>query len=346
MTVTGPLQDAATATFTLLSEAELQAWPLLLAQAAGQASGTAVDPCPELTRRLDIDLKEVVRAGCEPSQAQIAQLMSNPVGNLILLVNQFDYLQIKGPRTGGIRDLFIYKLIPTFPLSLGENWNLINRVALSVPSVPLKKEAGDFIGLGPSEVVQQRELFNVLPDPFGRTTGFGDLVYVGLVAPKKSIKTENGGAFIWGVGPTFIFPTASASVLGQGKYQVGPAAVFAYLGQEWILGVFPQQWWSYAGNDRRPDTSLMNIQYFIYRKLPHDIQVGMSPNITINWKADGGNQVPLPIGLGASFMVKLGKLPARIGLEAYYSVFHPEDTAGSRWDIRFSFTPVIPTFLF
>jgi len=39
-------------------------------------------------------------------------------------------------------------------------------------------------------------------------------------------------------------------------------------------------------------------------------------------------------------------LPVRIGLEAYYSVIHPHDETGSRWDICFTFVPVIPTFLF
>jgi hypothetical protein len=41
---------------------------------------------------------------------------------------------------------------------------------------------------------------------------------------------------LWGVGPTFVFPTASDDALGQGKCQVGPAAVGLYLGKQWIFG--------------------------------------------------------------------------------------------------------------
>ena len=43
-----------------------------------------------------------------------------------------------------------------------------------------------------------------------------------------------------GIGPTFIFPTASKDELGQEQWQAGPSAVGLWMGKEWILGVFPQ----------------------------------------------------------------------------------------------------------
>src|SRR6516225_4286399 len=46
---------------------------------------------------------------------------------------------------------------------------------------------------------------------------------------------------------TFIFPTASSSRLGQDKWQLGPAGVFGYLGEKFLVGIFPQQWWSNGG---------------------------------------------------------------------------------------------------
>lgn len=312
---------------------------------AQQNQDQVKDICVELTNRLDIDLKEVVRAGCQPSQAQIAKIMDNPVGNLVLVSNQFNWTQLKGSRFEGSKDAYVYKLTPTFPIPVGESWNLINRPIFPVVSVPVKKDVGRLFGMSAGDIIHQPSLISTAKNSAGRTTGFGDLTYVGLLSPKKPDKIGDG-LFVWGIGPTFIFPTASEDVLGQGKYQAGPAAVAAYIGKKWTLGLFPQHWWSYAGDSNRDDTSASNIQYFIYYNITDTIKVGMSPNITIDWKADKGEMVTLPVGLGVNWMTKLGKLPVRFGVEGYYSAIHPEDSMGSRFGVRFMITPVIPTFLF
>jgi hypothetical protein len=147
--------------------------------------------------------------------------------------------------------------------------------------------------------------------------------------------------FLWGIGPTFIFPTASKDELGQEKWQAGPSAVGLWMGKEWIWGVFPQHWWSFAGNNDRKSTSFTNIQYFIWRMLPGEWQIGMSPNITMNWEADQDNRFTVPIGLGVGKLVKLGRLPVKIQLQGQYSVIHPDD-CGQHWNFQLQVTPVIP----
>ena len=37
--------------------------------------------------------------------------------------------------------------------------------------------------------------------------------------------------------------------------------------------------------------------------------------------------------------------PVRFGVEGYYSVIHPVDSMGSRFSLKFTITPVIPTFM-
>jgi hypothetical protein len=305
--------------------------------------------CAALQQDLFIDLKEVVKAGCTPSEAQIAKLMDNPVGNFVAVPFQYDYIQLEGPRTD-TKVVHKLQIMPTFPISLGSDWNLINRVVFPFLSVPVNKGFGNYIGMAPGSIVSDPSFPGVLADPFERTNGFSDLVYVGLAAPKKPIKIEStGGAVIWGVGPTSMFPTASEDVLGTGKYSLGPAAVVGYLGREWIFGIFPQHWWSVGGDSKRADVSLTNSQYFLYYAPPWDPKaqwrIGMSPIISINWKAKG-DKVTLPIGLGIERMFEIGQFPVFIQLEAEYSVIHPEDRVGSRWDFRLNIIPVIPTFLF
>lgn len=326
---------------------------LALTAASAQADETASKApadCAALQQDLSIDLKEVVRAGCTPSEAQIMRLLENPVSNLVALPFQYDYIQLKLPRADITKGMQKFQIMPTFPLGLGGDWNLINRVVFPFLRVPVNKAFGDCIGLGPGWIHTCPSFPDALADPFKPTGGFGDMVYVGLASPKKVIKIESTGAVvIWGLGPTTMFPTASDEVLGFGKYGLGPAGVAAYLGPKWTLGIFAQQWWSIAGDSKRDDVSLTNIQYFIYYKPPWDPEAqwrfGMSPNITINWKARGDKTI-LPVGLGISRLIQIGPLPVEISIEADYSVLHPDDKPGSRWDFRLYFVPVIPTFMF
>jgi hypothetical protein len=307
--------------------------------------------CAALEQDLFIDLKMVVKAGCTPSPAQIARLLDNPVGNFVAIPFQYDYILFKGPKTEGTQFMHRLQLTPTFPLSIGRDWNLINRVVFPFLSAPLNKGFGDCLGSAPGPLITQcPNLPGLLSNPFERTNGFGDITYVALLSPKNVIKTASGGAVIWGVGATSMFPTATEEVLGTGKYSLGPAAAFGYLGPEWIVGAFPQHWWSIAGDDKRADVSLTNIQYFLYWAPPGgdpnaQWRIGMSPNISINWKALG-DKVTVPVGLGIGRMFEIAKLPVRVEIEADYSVIRPGDKVGSRWDFRVYFVPVIPTFLF
>jgi hypothetical protein len=126
---------------------------------------------------------------------------------------------------------------PVLPVALTKNWNFITRPVVTV--------------------------FNSVPHPnphnpaeINRTTGFGDTVFMEMLAPTPKLV----GKWLLGIGPTFIFPTASSEFTGQGKWQVGPAAVVGYLSQKWIIGGFVQNWTSFGGSGNRPDTNQMNLQ--------------------------------------------------------------------------------------
>jgi hypothetical protein len=324
----------------------------LVGMSAHAQKGATKEPadCARLEQDLFIDLKEVVKAGCTPSEAQLRRLLDNPVGNFVSVPFQYDYVQLAAPRVHDMKGMHKLQITPTFPLSLGSEWNLINRIVLPFASVPINAGFGDCAGLAPGSIRTCPSFPGAVADPFDPTTGFSDLVYVGLASPKKPIKNEStGAAIIWGVGATTMFPTASHEVLGTGKYSLGPSAVAAYLGPKWTLGVFPQHWWSVGGSSKRDDVSLTNIQYFIFYAPPWNPEaqwrIGMSPNISINWETRG-DKITLPVGLGIGRMFEIGPLPVEIHVEADYSVIHPEDSVGSRWDFRVYFIPVIPTFLF
>jgi hypothetical protein len=317
---------------------------------AQEAPAEATADCAALQEDLFADLKQVVKAGCTPSQAQIAKLLDNPVGNFAMISIQYDAVQIEGARVDRTETLHRLQAVPMFPLSLGEDWNLVNRVVFPALSVPINEGFGDCIGYGPGSISSCPSFPDALADPFKPTRGFGDMLYVALASPKEVIRIQpTGGAVIWGVGATTMFPTASDEVLGTGKYAAGPAGVVGYLGKKWELGLFAQHWWSVAGDDARADVNLTNLQYFLYYVPPWDDEaqwrIGMCPNISYNWEA-WGDKATVPIGLGVARMFEIGQLPVNVLVEADYSAIHPDDTPGSRWDFRVYFVPVIPTFMF
>ena len=92
--------------------------------------------------------------------------------------------------------------------------------------------------------------------------------------------------------------------------------------------------------------NLMNLQYFIFYSLSDTLSIGAAPNIIANWDQDSSNRWTVPIGLGISKTVQMGKVPVRFGLEFHYSVVQPDDAVGTKWDLRFYFIPAAPSALF
>ena len=166
------------------------------------------------------------------------------------------------------------------------------------------------------------------------TTGFGDMQILGLAGPNR------GEGLIWGAGATLKLPTAGNELLGQGKYQAGPAAMLFYLGKPWVGGVLVQHWSSFAGDDDRADASRTDIQYIIRRSIPGAMSVGMGPTISVDWEADSDNRLTVPVGLGVTKTVRWGGMPVKLRAEAHYSIVAPDDY-GSTWNLRLQITPVI-----
>ena len=76
------------------------------------------------------------------------------------------------------------------------------------------------------------------------------------------------------------------------------------------------------------------------KRIPGAASIGMGPTISIDWEAESGNQLTLPIGLGITKTVKWGKMPIKMRLEPQYSIIKP-DSLGTTWNIRLQITPVI-----
>ena len=147
---------------------------------------------------------------------QLNKQLNNPVADLSAMNFQFNRYYLQGDVTDRTREQDVLNFQPVLPIHLTKEWNLITR-----PVIPFVFSSPDFEpGKGWDE-----------------TSGLGDVAVFSLLSPAKLTS-----GIIWGAGPTFIFPTATNSALGQGKYQAGPAAVGLYMGKDWIFGTLAQHW--------------------------------------------------------------------------------------------------------
>jgi hypothetical protein len=310
--------------------------------------------CAAFASDPNADLGDVIRAGCKPTLAQMSALMDNPLGNVAMLFTQFDYYLMENPANGKTAVKSNYMGIAQFPKKLTDNWSIINRIVWNVPSMPLDQDkinsfnmpSGDY-GSSPGTINPPVGSPPAAIDLFeGRTTGFGDMYYNGLFTPKEGIKLGNGANFLWGAGFDLGFPTASEDILGTGKWLAGPSALGVYMGPKWKIGALLQQYYDFAGDDDRSDVNMTNLQYFIFYSLDETTSIGAAPNIIANWEQDDDNTWTVPIGIGISKTIEMGKVPVRFGAEVHYSIITPDDTPGAEWDFRFYVIPAVPAALF
>src|SRR5262252_3321493 len=249
--------------------------------------------------------------GPEESESELNRKLTNPVSTLWSITNEFNNVKLENGHWNNN-----WNFQPVLPLSLTRDVNLITR-----PVMP-------FYNIVPHETA---------PGQFERTAGLGDMVLLELLSP------AHAGHWLLGAGPTFIFPTATSKFTGQGKVQAGPSVVVGYLTKEYILGVFPQQWFSIGGSPARPDTSQLNLQPFANLFFGEGWSVGYSGSILANWKASSGNVWTVPIGVGVGKVVKLGRLPVKFQLALQYMPVHPQN--GQEWDVQVLIAPVIPKLI-
>jgi hypothetical protein len=96
---------------------------------------------------------------------------------------------------------WVLNVQPVIPIPLNKDWNLITRT------------------------INQPSPATGIPSAFG----------LGDSNPSLFLSPANSGKLISGAGPTLTFPTATASVLGSGKWQAGPALVLLTMPGHWVI---------------------------------------------------------------------------------------------------------------
>lgn len=235
---------------------------------------------------------------------QLAKKLQNPVASLISVPFQsnFDW--------GGENDTFRYLLNfqPVVPVSISEDANVIIRTI-----VPFTSQS------------------NVIPGT--SQTGLGDITQSFFYSPKDP--TSRG--LIWGLGPVFLYPSATDHFLGSGKFGLGPTFVLLKQQQGWTYGLLFNHIWSVAGSGARDDVSSTFLQPFLSYTTKKATSFTLNTESSYDWEHD---RWTTPINAMISQVFKAGKLPVSAQIGARYT---PAAPAGiPDWGFRFNLTFLFP----
>jgi hypothetical protein len=255
---------------------------------------------------------------------EIGTKLANPVSDVWSLVTEFDLSFSNGDLNRGNAKLGGRMILqPVMPIPLygrgKEEWKLITRPTIPVLfSEPVPNSLGEF----------------------SNKSGLGDILLPMLVNPPA-------GNWILGLGPTFLFPSATETAFGRQQWGLGPAAVFGYATKKWVAFVFPQYWWGIggAGQDKNtPDASFLSLFYGFFYNLGNGWQIGTNPTISYDNKAPSGNQWNVPVGITLAKMAKIGRFPVKFQLGLEYSVVG-QDAFGQVAQLKLSIIPVISSLI-
>jgi len=234
------------------------------------------------------------------STEELAKKTQNPVADLISVPFQSNFNFNTGPRD---KMVYVLNVQPVIPIKLNEDWNLITRIITPIIDQP---------SLAPGVET---------------ASGLGDINPSLFFSPAKS---EH---FIWGVGPTFTFPTASKRILGAGKYSMGPTGVALLMEGPWVVGALANNQWSYAGWGPKSVNALL-VQPFINYNFKGGMYLTTAPIITSNWTSKADQQWTAPVGGGLGKLWRLGSvgLPVNTQIQGFYNAIRPDLT--SEWQLR------------
>lgn len=246
--------------------------------------------------------------GSGASEEDLQKATQNPVASLISVPFQNNTDLNAGPFA---RDKNTLNVQPVIPMQLNSRWNLIPRIITPIVFTP------DY------------------SQPHLGTFGLGDIAPTFFFAPRKVSK------LIWGVGPSFLLPTATDDNLGTGKFCIGPSVVALVQPGHWTLGALVSNVWSVAGSSDRPDINSLSLQYFVNYNMKKGWFLTSSPIVSANWNASSGNIWLVPFGGGFGRIFKVAAQPMNGSISAYYNVARPQPISPT-WQLRLQLALLFP----
>jgi hypothetical protein len=237
------------------------------------------------------------------NELELANTLQNPIAHLINLQYQHNFEFKVGPQNGF---RYLLNIQPLIPFHLGKKWSLITRTIIPVISQ---------IGLS---------------DPTGET-GLSDIVLNTYISPKEF-------PFVFGIGPSILFPVATSSSFGTHSWAAGPTiALLKQLGSFRIAAI-PHHLWSGLRKDNDRIINLTVIRSYLTYVNKSRTTFGIFSESIKDWDAGTWN-----IGITPTIgqLTKLINQYVDLSIGIKYYIIAPDQAP--QWGIRFTIVEVIPT---
>jgi hypothetical protein len=238
--------------------------------------------------------------------AELASKLSNPIASLVSVPIKYSWDTGIGALDADRSTLVIQ---PVIPISIGDDWNLVNRTI-----IPFIDMQAPFTG-GNDE------------------SGLGDINQSFFFSPKA----PTPGGWIWGAGLVMLYPSGGSAVGGE-KWGAGPTAVLLKQDSGWTYGILANHIWSFAGEDARADINATFLQPFVSYGTRQGTTLSLNTESTYDWTA---REWTVPINLSVSQLVRIGHQPVSFAAAGRYYADKP--AGGPDWGLSFTFTLLFPT---
>jgi hypothetical protein len=235
----------------------------------------------------------------------LAKQLQNPVSSLISVPFQGNFDFNGGPNGNG--RVWTTNIQPVIPITLNPDWNLIIRTILPVTYRDNYTDGQEF--------------------------GLGDTTQSFFLSPSQ----PTAGGIIWGLGPAFLWPTATDDSLGTEKWGAGPTGVVLTQQGPWTIGLLANHIWSYAGPRGRSDVSQTFVQPFASYNFGQGWSVTLNTESTYDWTSD---KLTVPINVQVAKVFKVGNQALSAGVGARYYAIKPEGAPD--WGLRAQLTFLFP----
>lgn len=253
-----------------------------------------------------------------PALAKLAQEFTDPLTTLPQIFTQNVFTPTNYGTEAQANRLIARVIIPRVPESSLLPFVQLIRPSVSLVTVPTGTGSGTRTAFGDSQLFD----LGVIPWP------------------------DRESGLLMGVGPIFVFPTATDKAAGQGAWQVGPAFGAIYKGIPRILmGCLIQNpiSFAYTSPDRQPVNTLL-FQPILALYLGHGFYVKSADSTwTMGWRSGSGATLPLSLGLGY-VMLHENWPPLNFFVSGEWMAYRDNAPIAPQMTLRFGLTVAFPQF--
>lgn len=227
----------------------------------------------------------------EKTAEELAKMSQNPLANMMSFPFQDNITFGNGPDSD--RTTNVLNIQPVLPFFDG---HLITRTIIPIISRP------DFT------------------QESGSNTQIGDINFTAFYSPTS----KNG--LTWGIGPSLIIPTNNDT--SSHKFSLGASFLLLKMKNKFVYGFLVNNLWSVSGSKNYADVNSFLVQYFVNMNFDKGWYISTAPILTANWEASEGNKWIVPFGGGGGKIVKIGKIPFNLQVQAFYNAVRPDNYGG------------------